>query len=399
MAPKRQISLLENARGNCENTMKIEAITIRELCMRLKAPYETSAGIEWNRRILLVQIFVDGLSGWGEVTVDQTPSFTSETTDTAWHILSDFLVPMILGKTVNGGEEVGKLMESVRGHEMARGAVENAVWDIEAQQKDRPLGVLVGGTLEEIPCGAALGIQPTLNALLDKVSEEIDAGYQRIKLKIKPGHDVAIVAHVRRFFPELALMVDGNSAYQLEDAEVLERLDDFALMMIEQPLWWDGILDHAKLQARLRTPICLDESIRNLHLAEEAIELKACRIMNIKLGRVGGHSAARQIHDLCVESGIPAWCGGMLESGIGRAHNVAMSTLPGFVLPGDLSASQRYWDEDIIEPEVEVTSNGTIKVPTTTGLGYKVRSERIEQLTVRSRSWKDVNQVSVAGVE
>jgi O-succinylbenzoate synthase len=199
-------------------------------------------------------------------------------------------------------------------------------------------------------------------------------------------------------FPEIALMVDGNSAYRLEDVGVFERLDDFALTMIEQPLWWDGILDHAKLQARLQTPICLDECIRNPHLAAEAIELKACRVMNIKLGRVGGHSAARQIHDLCVESKIPAWCGGMLESGIGRAHNIAMSTLPGFVLPGDVSASQRYWDEDIIEPEVEVTSNGTIKIPKSAGLGYEVRSERIEQLTVRKRTWKDATHVSIAGV-
>jgi O-succinylbenzoate synthase len=379
--------------------MKIESITIRELCMRLKAPYETSAGTEWNRRIVLVQIFSDGLSGWGEVTVDESPSFTSETTGTAWHILSDFLVPMILGKTVSSGEEVGKLMQSVRGHEMARAAVENAVWDIQSQRENRPLGAFLGGTLEEIPCGAALGIQSTLGALLEKISEEVAAGYQRIKLKIKPGHDVAIVEEVRRIFPETPLMVDGNSAYRLEDLGVLERLDDFGLTMIEQPLWWDGILDHAKLQAMLRTPICLDESIRNLHLAKEAIELEACRILNIKLGRVGGHSAARQIHDLCVESDIPVWCGGMLESGIGRAHNIAMSTLPGFVLPGDVSASQRYWDEDIIEPEVEVTSHGTIQVPKTAGLGYKVRLDRVEQLTVRSRTWKDANRVSVAGAE
>jgi o-succinylbenzoate synthase len=379
--------------------MKIDAITIRELCMRLKAPYETSAGSEWNRRILLVQVFSEGLSGWGEVTVDQTPSFTSETTDTAWHILSDFLVPMILGRTVNGGEEVGRLMQSVRGHEMARAAVENAVWDIEAQRNDLPLSKLLGGTLQEIPCGVALGIQPTMDALLETISEELAAGYQRVKLKIKPGHDVAVVEEVRRAFPEIALMVDGNSAYRLEDVRVFERLDDFALTMIEQPLQWDGILEHAKLQAMIQTPICLDECIRNAHLAEEAIALEACRVMNIKLGRVGGHSAARQIHDLCVESQIPAWCGGMLESGIGRAHNIAMSTLAGFVLPGDVSASQRYWDEDIIEPEVEVTSHGTIRIPKTAGLGYKVRSERIEQMAVRKRTWQHADQVSVASAE
>jgi O-succinylbenzoate synthase len=378
--------------------MKIETITIRELRMRLKAPYETSAGTEWDRRVLLVQVTSEGLCGWGEVTVDQTPSFTSETTDTAWHILSDFLVPTVLGKTVSGGQDTGKLMESVRGHEMARGALENAVWDIEAQRNGLPLGAQLGGTLEEIPCGVALGIQRNLDSLLNKISDEVEAGYQRIKLKIKPGHDVAIVKQVRRVFPDTALMVDGNSSYRLKDAAVFQQLDDFELRMIEQPLWWDGILDHAKLQAQLRTPICLDESVRNLHLAREAIELKACRILNIKLGRVGGHSAAREIHNLCVESGIPAWCGGMLESGIGRAHNIAMSTLPGFVLPGDVSASQRYWNEDIIEPEVEVTSNGTINVPKGVGLGYIVRQELVEKLTVRQRTWKINSQVAVAGV-
>jgi O-succinylbenzoate synthase len=305
---------------------------------------------------------------------------------------------MVLGKTVSGGRETGRLMESVRGHEMARGALENAVWDLEAQRNSLPLSVQLGGTLEEIPCGVALGIQPTLDALLSKINEEIDAGYLRVKLKIKPGHDVELVEQVRRVFPAISLMVDGNSAYQLTDAEVFDRLDDFGLMMIEQPLWWDGILDHAKLQAKLRTPICLDESVRNLHLATEAIELKACRILNIKLGRVGGHSSAREIHDLCLESEIPAWCGGMLESGIGRAHNIAMSTLPGFVLPGDVSASRRYWNEDIIEPEVEVSSKGTIRAPTTPGLGYTVRLGLIDDLTVRHRSWKDATHVSFAGV-
>jgi o-succinylbenzoate synthase len=378
--------------------MKIEAITIRELRMRLKAPYETSAGTEWNRRVILVQVISEGLSGWGEVTVDQTPSFNSETTDTAWHILSDFLVPMVLGKTVSGGEETGRLMESVRGHEMARAALESAVWDLEAQRNGLPLGVQLGGTLEEIPCGVALGIQPTLDALLIKISEEIEAGYLRVKLKIKPGHDVEMVEQVRRAFPEISLMVDGNSAYRLSDAAVFERLDDFGLMMFEQPLWWDGILDHAKLQKKLRTPICLDESVRNLHLATEAIELKACRILNIKLGRVGGHSSAREIHNLCLESGIPAWCGGMLESGVGRAHNVAMSSLPGFVLPGDVSASRRYWNEDIIDPEVEVSSRGTIRVPKTPGLGYTVRRGLVEKLTVCERTWTNATQVSVAGV-
>ncbi|MBS1803670.1 MAG: o-succinylbenzoate synthase [Acidobacteria bacterium] len=378
--------------------MKIESITIRELSMSLKAPYETSAGTEWDRRVLLVQVMSEGLCGWGEVTVDQTPSFTSETTDTAWHILSDFLVPMILGKTVSGGEEAGRLMHSVRGHEMARAALENAIWDIEAQRNGLPLGVQLGGTLCEIPCGAALGIQQNLDTLLNKVRDDVEAGYQRVKLKIKPGHDIQVIRQVRRAFPDINLMVDCNSSYLLAHAALFQALDDFGLMMIEQPLWWDGILDHAKLQAQLRTPICLDESVRNAHLAQEAIEMKACKIMNIKLGRVGGHSTARKVHDLCVEANMPAWCGGMLESGIGRAHNIAMSTLPGFVLPGDVSASQRYWDEDIIEPEVEVTSRGTIDVPRSAGLGYTVRQELVEKLTVRHRQWKSSLQSSIGAV-
>jgi O-succinylbenzoate synthase len=258
--------------------------------------------------------------------------------------------------------------------------------------------VQLGGTLEEIPCGAALGIQPTLDILFSKISKEVDAGYQRIKLKIKPGHDIAIVEQVRHEFPTIQLSVDGNAAYRTEDTPVFEGLDEFGLAMIEQPLWWDDILEHASLQAKLRTPICLDESVRNLHLAREAVELKACRVLNIKLGRVGGHSAAREIHDLCVASGIPVWCGGMLESGIGRAHNIAMSTLHGFVLPGDVSASQRYWDEDIIEPEVEVTPRGTIRVPKTSGLGYQVRTTLVDKLTVRQRTWNCAAQVSVAGM-
>jgi O-succinylbenzoate synthase len=387
---------LNRAETPGNSAMKIEAINVRELRMRLKAPYETSAGAEWERRILLVQVTSEGLSGWGEVTVDQTPSFTSETTDTAWHVLSDFLVPMLVGKSVEGGPEAGKWMDSVRGHEMARAALENAVWDIEAQRRELPLGVHLGGTLQEIPCGAAIGIQATTEALLTKIASEIEAGYQRIKLKIKPGHDIKVVEQVRRAFPAMKLTVDGNAAYRTEDNAVFEQLDDFGLMMIEQPLWWDDILDHAKLQAKLQTPICLDESVRNVHLAREAIELGACRIMNIKLGRVGGHSAAREIHDLCVASGTPVWCGGMLESGIGRAHNIAMSTLPGFVLPGDVSASKRYWAEDIIDPEVEVTPEGTIEVPKTAGLGYRVREDLVKNLTIRQRTWNCAGRVSVA---
>jgi O-succinylbenzoate synthase len=376
--------------------MKIEAITLRELRMSLKAPYETSANTEWHRRIILVQVFSDGLCGWGEATVDEGPFFNSETTETAWHMLSDFLVPMTLGKEVSGGEETGQLMQTVRGHEMARAALENAVWDIEAQRNRLPLSRQLGGILREIPCGAALGIQATVSGLLSQVEQEVASGYQRIKVKIKPGKDVALVDAVRRAFPEFPLMVDGNAAYRLDDAEVFDELEKYGLMMIEQPLGWDEILEHAKLQAKLKTPICLDECIRSALHAADAIELKACRVLNVKLGRVGGHSEARRVHDVCLQSGIPVWCGGMLESGVGRAHNIAMSTLPGFVLPGDVSASKRYWHEDIIDPEVEVTPRGTIQVPTSAGLGYKVRLQRVEQLTVRKQHWSNTSSVAVA---
>jgi O-succinylbenzoate synthase len=270
---------------------------------------------------------------------------------------------------------------------MAKAALENALWDIEAQQKAVPLACLLGATRSEIPCGVSIGMQPSVPALLSKIETELRDGYQRVKIKIKPGNDLSLVQAIRRQYPEIRLMVDANSAYSVADSYRILALDSFNLMMIEQPLAWDDIYEHAMLQAQLRTPICLDECIHNAGHAKAAIMLHACGVINIKLGRVGGHSGARRLHDVCVQSSIPVWCGGMLESGIGRAHNIAMSGLPGFVLPGDVSASRRYWLEDIVEPEVEVTSSGTICVPTTTGLGYSIRRSRIEQLTVRKETW------------
>jgi O-succinylbenzoate synthase len=250
------------------------------------------------------------------------------------------------------------------------------------------LAKLLGGTLNEIASGVSLGIRENPQALVRKVEEELRSGYQRIKLKIKPGKDLDFVAAVRKEFPHICLSVDANSAYELKDANHLKELDEFNLLMIEQPLQWDDIHSHAKLQARLHTAICLDECIHNATHALTAIELGACRIINIKLGRVGGHSSARQVHDVCYEHSLPVWCGGMLESGVGRAHNIAMSTLPNFTLPGDVSASQRYWSEDIIEPEVEVSSSGTITVPNRPGLGYVVKRDLVDRLTVRTKNWK-----------
>lgn len=367
--------------------MKIEVIVLREIQMRLRAPFETSFGVTQERRILLVEAVVDGVSGWGEVTTVESPSYNSETTDTAWHIISDFIAPRLIGADVRAASDVVPLLASIRGHQMAKAGVENAVWDAESQLKRTPLGKLLGGTLDEIACGVSLGIRETPEALVKRVEEELRSGYQRIKLKIKPGKDVNFVAAVRRQFPNIRLSVDANSAYELNDSAHLRELDQFDLLMIEQPLQWDDIHSHAKLQSQIRTAICLDECINNAAHALAAIESGACRIINVKLGRVGGHSSARQVHDLCQRHSLPVWCGGMLESGVGRAHNIAMSTLPNFTLPGDVSASQRYWAEDIIEPEVEVSSNGTICVPVTPGLGYAVKRELVDRLMVRAKDW------------
>jgi O-succinylbenzoate synthase len=363
--------------------MKIESIALREVRMRLKSPFETSFGTVQDRRIVLVEVVVDGTSGWGEVTAGETPAYNAETTDTAWHVLSDFIVPRLVGKSIFTSSEVPALLNQIRGHEMAKSGVENALWDAEAQLSGLPLYKHLGGTTEEIACGVSLGIRENPATLVKRVEEELRSGYQRIKLKIKPGKDYEFVAAVRKEFPKIRLSVDANSAYTLDDATHLKSLDEFDLLMMEQPLSWDDIHAHSKLQAQIKTAICLDECIYNTRHALTAIELKSCRIINIKLGRVSGHTEARLMQNACREHGVPVWCGGMLESGIGRAHNIAMSSLPGFSLPGDVSASQRYWSEDIIEPAVEVTATGTIQVPKTPGLGYAVKRELVERLTVR----------------
>jgi O-succinylbenzoate synthase len=374
--------------------MKIEHIQLREIRMRLKAPFETSFGVTQDRRILLVELVADGLTGWGEITAIETPSYNSETTDTAWHVVSDFIAPGLIGRDLSTASEIARLLQGIRGHYMAKAGVENALWDVEAQQKNLPLWKLLGGSREEIACGVSLGIRETPQALVDKVAQELPSGYQRIKLKIKPGKDLDFVAAVRKHFPEILLSVDANSAYRLEQADHLKKLDQFNLLMIEQPLEWDDIYTHATLQSRIATAICLDECINNEQQARAALDLGACRIINIKLGRVGGHSMARTVHDTCFERSVPVWCGGMLESGVGRAHNIAMSTLQGFTLPGDVSASSRYWAEDIIEPEVQVTPRGTIVAPTAPGLGYRVKGEMISKLTARSKEWSHRVQVS-----
>jgi o-succinylbenzoate synthase len=363
--------------------MKVRQVILREIAMKLVTPFETSAERTEVRRIVLVEAQLDGVTGWGECVAGETPTYSPETTETAWHILRDFLWPLLKGTEFSAASEIWNILERVRGHNMAKGALEAAVWDAEAKQMGQPLWKHLGGTREQIVSGVSVGIKESLADLVAEVKKELAAGYQRIKVKIKPGKDLAQVQCLRQEFPRIKLMVDANSAYRLEDWPLLKQLDGFYLMMIEQPLGWDDIYAHAELQKRLDTPICLDECIHTEEHAKAAIALGACKIINIKLGRVGGHTVARRIHDLCQLNGIPVWCGGMLEAGIGRAHNIALSTLPNFTLPGDVTASNRYWQEDIIEPEVVVSPQGTIRVPAGTGIGYEPRRERIEKLTVR----------------
>ena len=363
--------------------MRVRKITLREIHMRLLSPFETSFGKSDLRRILLLEADVEGIAAWGESTAGENPFYSYETVETAWHILRDHLWPLVRGREIAAASEVWDLLAPVRGHNMAKAALETALWDAEAKQKNLPLAKLIGGTREEIPCGVSIGIQPTMDGLVAKVEEALASGYQRIKIKIKPGRDFEPVKALRQRFPRIRLMVDANSAYRLEDAPLLKRLDAFHLMMIEQPLGWDDIFSHAQLQRQIETPICLDECIHDDEQARAAIEMRACGIINIKLGRVGGHTPAKRVHDVCQANSIPVWCGGMLESGIGRAHNIAMSSLANFSLPGDVSASRRYWAEDIIEPEVEVSRQGTIRIPSGPGIGYTPRIDRIESLTKR----------------
>jgi len=363
--------------------MRIEAITLREIRMPLVHPFETSFGRTTERRIVLVTAHCEGVDGWGECTAGEHPFYCEESTDTAWYVLREYLAPALAGTTVESAREAAARMSAVRGHRMAKAAVENALWDAEAQARKVPLYKLVGGTRTLLASGVSIGIQQSPEHLLEKIAVELEAGYQRIKVKVKPGWDVAILERIREQWPGIVLSCDANSAYTLNDLEHLKQFDRFRLLMIEQPLWSDEIYLHSLLQHELRTSICLDESILSARHAMAAIELKACRILNIKLGRVGGFSEAIRVHDIALAAGVPVWCGGMLESGIGRAHNLALSTLTGFNLPGDVSASSRYWQQDIIEPEVTVSAQGTIAMTDTPGRGYAVREELVDRLTTR----------------
>jgi len=366
--------------------MKVEAVTLRELRMPLKYFFETSFGRSESRRVLLVTAHCEGADGWAECVAGDGPFFSYEWIETAWATIRDFLAPALISVNLAAANESNALMSHVRGHNMAKAALENALWDAEAKQKRQPLWKLLGGKLREINCGVSIGIQDSPEQLLSKIEGELAAGYRRIKIKVKPGWDVDILARIRNRWPGILLSCDANSAYRPTDLDHLRKFDDFNLLMIEQPLWHDDIFQHAKLQRLLKTSICLDESIRTVRDAEEAIELDACRIINIKVGRVGGFSEAIAVHNICERNGIPVWCGGMLETGIGRAHNVALSTLPNFRLPGDVSASKRYWAEDIVHPEIEVSPRGTISVTDAEGTGYEVKTDLINKLTVRTET-------------
>ncbi|HYK20141.1 MAG TPA: o-succinylbenzoate synthase [Pyrinomonadaceae bacterium] len=367
--------------------MIIQSIELREIRLPLVHFFETSFGRTTERRIVLARLIDrDGAEGWGECTVGEGPFYSDEWTDTAWSTLHEFLAPMVLGKEIESAAQAFSLMGPVRGHRMAKATIETACWDLEAKKAGVPLWKRLGGSRSEIASGVSIGIQDTVDALLEKIRKEVDAGYQRIKIKIKPGWDLRIIERVRKEFPEIRLMGDANSAYKLSDVPLFQQLDQFNLMMLEQPLAHNDIFDHAALQRQIKTPVCLDESIHSAEDATHAIALGSCRIINVKLGRVGGHAEAKRIEQVARANEIPIWCGGMLESGIGRAHNIAMSTLAGFTLPGDVSASARYWEEDIIDPPVMVSSRGTIEVPNAPGIGFAVNLPRIESLTVRKET-------------
>lgn len=367
--------------------MRIDGMTLREIQLPLVRPFETSFGVTRDRRILLAEVRSEGLIGWGECTAGERPFFSGESTDTAWQVIVNELGPMLVSaENVEHGGDCPKIFRLVRGNRMAKAALENAIWDLEAQREGISLSRLLGCVRDTIPCGVSIGIQPSISDLLAVIERELAAGYQRIKLKCKPGWDIEVFEHVRNRWPAITLSCDANSAYRLHDADHITQFDQFDLLMIEQPLWHDDFYYHSMLQKRLETPICLDESICNRRDALAAIEMESCKIINIKLGRVGGFSEAIAVHNAALERGIPVWCGGMLEAGIGRSHNIALSSLENFSLPGDVSASARYWKEDIIEPEVTVSPQGEIAIPDTVGRGYEVRTDLIEQLTVRKET-------------
>ena len=363
--------------------MKLEAIELRHIEMELVEPFETSGWRETVRPCIIVTIYSDGLAGYGECVAGAGPWYSYETIKTAWHILKDFCIPAVLGEDISSAEELQAKLKPIRGHPMAKAGLEAAFWDVLAQAKNISLAKLLGGTKDRIESGISIGIQQDIPTLLSVIEQRRAQGYKRIKLKVKPGWDIGVLRAVRQRFPDIALMADANAAYTVADLSHLKQFDEFNLVMLEQPLDYDDLIDHSILQRELRTPICLDESIKTPDDARKALDIGACKIINIKPGRVGGLLNAKRIHDLCLSRGVPVWCGGMLETGIGRAANIALASLPGFVLPNDISASARYWREDIIEPPFVLERDGTLRVPPGPGLGVRVVLERLERVTQR----------------
>jgi O-succinylbenzoate synthase len=367
--------------------MKLERIDLEILRLPYVHFFETSFGRSYDRTFIIVRAEAEGVRGFGEVVAEEAPLYSSETTQTAWHVLKDFLIPMTFGSGLSDPAAFATAARKFRGHPMAKAGLELALWDLKAKAEGVPLSRLWGGVKSEIAAGVSCGIEDTLSDLVDRISGYLADGYQRIKIKIKPGWDVEACAAVRREFPKIALQVDANGAYAPADIPLLKGLDAFGLLMIEQPFAPYDLWDHAKLQREMSTPICLDESIVSETTARQAIEMGSCRIVNIKVGRVGGIAEAVKIHDLCRDRGVPVWCGGMLESGIGRAHNLHLASLPNFKFPNDLSASNRYWKRDLIDPEIVLEKGGVIKVPTGPGIGVHPVEERIREATLHRESF------------
>ena len=368
--------------------MLIEKIEIRHIKMELITPFETSMGVELDEEHIIVSVFSDGITGYGECVAEAVPYYSYETVSTAWHILKDFLIPEIIGKNINSIDEAINLVARVRGHRMAKAGLEAALWDMFAKSKNVSLSKFLGGTRDHIEVGVSIGIQSTPSVLIYKVTDFLNEGYQRIKIKIAHGKDLSYIKALRQEYPDIRLQVDANSCYTLNDAELLAAMDNYNLELIEQPLAYDDIYEHSELAKKLRTPICLDESIHSVADTRAAVELGSCRIINIKPGRVGGFTESIKIHDYCKKNNIPVWHGGMLESGIGRAGNVALASLPNFILPGDISASKKYYKVDIVEPAFEVEKDSTMKVPNGPGIGVEVIKDHLDKVTVKVEEFK-----------
>lgn len=368
--------------------MRIEHIELRHFNMPLVAPFETSFGVETAEEHIIVRVDAEGITGWGECVAMASPFYSYETTQTAWHILRDFLIPQVLGQNLASVDDAMARYARVRGHNMAKAGLESALWDVFAKARGMSLSKTLGGTRDKIAVGVSIGLQSSPSELVKRVAAFLKEGYCRVKIKIAPGRDIELVKAVRKEYPQLLLQVDANSAYTLDSANLFKAMDEYNLLLIEQPLSNDDIFDHAKLQRELKTPICLDESIHSVDDARAAFEMNSCRIINIKPGRVGGFTESKKIHDLSASLNAPVWHGGMLESGIGRAGNVALASLPNFTLPGDISASKRYFAEDIVEPAFEVDANGMMAVPTKPGIGVEVLMDRLERVTVRREEFR-----------